>query len=171
MRLQKHDEHCKAIADRLESIVSGCLFTDDNGDEWAIEYEPAYGYDMYVCRVLVDNGDGHKLARVAITTTDGETYTRSDTGEIIDDIEDYMHPVDLYSYFEDSIYNTEYRVAGRDEDPSSVCVMIACGGPNIYLDTKTGDVELYWWSESGRYPMARDVVAAIDEFMNDLYWC
>ena len=170
-RKNEHDEHCRSIAERLDSIVNGELYHDEYGDEWIAEYEPAYGYEMYVTHTWVKDGDETRKVRVTLTTKDGETYTRSDDGETIENVEEYLSPVDLMDYFEGSIYDIEYRVPGRDEDPTSVQIMIACGGPNIYIDTKSGDVELYWWSESGRYPMRRETVDAIDEYMTELYNC
>ena len=171
-RKQEHDEHCKQIAERLDSIVNGELYHDSFGDEWTAEYEPAYGFEMFVTQEWTRNDAGEvEKKTITLTTKDGETYTKSDDGETIDDIDEYLHQVDLWDYFEGGIYNLEYRVPGRYDDPTSVQVMIACGGPNIYLDTKSGDVELYWWSESGRYPMRRETVDAIDEYMTELYNC
>lgn len=172
MRLEKHDEHCKSIASRLEQIVNGELYTDPEGNEWFTEYEPAYGFEMFVTYVYaIDDAGELKKTRVTLTTKDGETYTRGDNGETVDDIEEYLTPISLWEYFEDGIYNIEYRVPNRYDDPTSVCVMVACGGPNIYLDTASGDVELYWWNENGRYPMSGDVVNAINEYMTELYNC
>ena len=170
-RKNEHDEHCRAIAERLDAIVNGELYHDEHGDEWTVEYEPAYGYEMYVAHTWIKDGDDVRKVRVTLTTKDGETYTKSDDGETVDDIDEYLHQVDLWDYLEGSIYNLEYRVPGRYDDPTSVQVMIACGGPNIYIDTKSGDVELYWWGESGRYPMRRETVDAIDEYMCELYNC
>jgi hypothetical protein len=169
--MQVHNDHCKQIAEYLDAIVSGELYHDADGNEYAVEYEPAYGYDMYVTHVWDTSGDKLHKVRVALTTLDGVTYKRGDTGEVIDDIDYYLEPISLYDYFEDSIYNIEYRVGSRYEDPSSVQIMVACGGPNIYIDTKSGDVELYWWNETGSYPMRSATIAAIDDFACELYNC
>lgn len=69
-------------------------------------------------------------------TEDSETvYKCPDCGEIIDDPED-LETLSIYNYFDDNdIYNIEYRINGNGE-LSSVKIMIACGGPNIYIDTK-----------------------------------
>ncbi len=171
MRLEKHVEHCRSIAEYLDSIVNGEIFTDPCGGEWVAEYEPAYGFEMYTTHSWVQDGERYKKVAVTLTTTDGETYKRSDTNETIEDIEEYLTPFELWDYFNDSVYNLEYRVPSRDEDPTSVQIMVACGGPNIYIDTKSGEVELYWWSESGSYPMRRETACAIEEYFIDLYNC
>ena len=172
MRLEKHDEHCKSIAEELDAIARGDVYRDNEGNEYDAEYEPAYGYTMYVTHIYIEDESGKlRRTRVSLTTKDGETYTRGDTGETVENIEEYLEPYTLYDYFEDSIYNMEYRVPNRYDDPNSVSIMVACGGPNIYIDTASGDVELYWWNEQGRYPMHADTVDAINEFAAELYNC
>lgn len=78
-----------------------------------------------------------------------------------------LEQLGVYDFLED-VYDIEYRCDGR-RNYRSVQIMVACGGPNIYLDTASGDVELYWWSDRARYPMSRDAVAALDEWAEE-YW-
>jgi predicted RNA-binding Zn-ribbon protein involved in translation (DUF1610 family) len=80
---------------------------------------------------------------------------------------DDLEQLGVYDFLED-VYDIEYRCDGR-RNYRSVQIMVACGGPNIYLDTASGDVELYWWSDRARYPMSRDAVAALDEWAEE-YW-
>jgi predicted RNA-binding Zn-ribbon protein involved in translation (DUF1610 family) len=80
---------------------------------------------------------------------------------------DDLEQLGIYDFLED-VYDIEYRCDGRREY-RSVQIMVACGGPNIYLDTASGDVELYWWTDRARYPMSRDAVAALDEWAEE-YW-
>ena len=82
---------------------------------------------------------------------------------------DEAEPVSLYDYFADC-YDIEYRV-GIDKGIRSVCAMVACGGPNIYVDTGSGDVELYWGGDRARYPLTSESVAAIDDYFADIYNC
>lgn len=164
-RKTEHDEHCKSIAKRLDQIVNGELFTDQHGQEWTI-YDNGEEFEEYITTEYRYNAEGLTRCEVIATSEDGYTWTRDDDGEAVE-----LEQMSLYDEFTDNIYNIEYRIADKYSDPSSVQLMIACGGPNIYLDTKSGDVELYWWSESGRYPMSREVVDALDEFAVELYNC
>lgn len=103
-----------------------------------------------------------------IEPDDSDTFTCPHCGHSCD--VDELEPLSIYDYFTDSIYNIEYRCDSRKEY-KSVQIMVACGGPNIYLDTASGDVELYWWTERGRYPMSSSVIRALDEFAEELWNC
>ncbi len=76
----------------------------------------------------------------------------------------------IYDYFEDDIYDIEYRI-GSDRKLRSVKIMVAFGGPNIYIDTDTGTVELYWWGERGSAPIDERTVDAIDDYFEELFNC
>ena len=49
--------------------------------------------------------------------------------------------------------------------------MIACGGPNIYINTWDKQVELYWWTETGRAYIDSNTCSAIDEYMEEYFNC
>ena len=77
----------------------------------------------------------------------------------------------VYDFLND-VFNIEYRASGRGpDDLRSVQIMVACGGPNIYLDTESGDVELYWWSERARYPMSSEARAELDAWAEEMWSC
>ena len=85
--------------------------------------------------------------------------------------EDDAEQACMYHYFEsDDIYDIEYRISASG-DLRSVRYMIACGGPNIYIDTGTGSVNLFWWSDRAEYPLSREAIQQIDEMAEDLYNC
>lgn len=83
--------------------------------------------------------------------------------------EEDLEPQSLFDYFEDAL-DIEYRV-GSDKEYRSCRILIAYGGPNIYIDTKSGKVELYWWNEEGEAFIDDEVIEAIDELMEELYNC
>jgi hypothetical protein len=47
--------------------------------------------------------------------------------------------------------------------------MIVCGGPNVYINTNTASVELFWWNEKASYPLDYDVVDAINNYWEEYY--
>jgi ribosomal protein S27AE len=114
----------------------------------------------------------------------GNMYTCPECGstvEMPDDVGDRFHcyhchhvgDVDeydqllLYDFFSD-VYDIEYRI-GSDRELRSVQIMVACGGPNIYIDTASKAVELYWWTERASYPLLSSTVDAVNDWAEELY--
>lgn len=83
--------------------------------------------------------------------------------------ESELESISIYDYFDD-IFDIEYRI-GSNKEYRSVCVMIACGGPNIYIDTATKNVEFYCWSERASYPLSLEAVNEIDNYFEELFNC
>lgn len=76
---------------------------------------------------------------------------------------------DIYTYFfDEEIFDIEYSIGGNMEF-RGVRLMIACGGPNIYIDTNTKSVRLAWWSERAEYPLDYDAVEAINSYWEEYY--
>lgn len=73
----------------------------------------------------------------------------------------------VYDWAED-VLDIEYR-CGSSKEFRSVKIMVAFGGPNIYVDTATKSVELYWWNERASYPISYDAATALDEWAEE-YW-
>ena len=148
MTNDKNYEHCKAIADNLEMVASGDYFMYD-GELFPIDTED-------FSKV---NGCKYDDENELYIMPDGEELFACD-----------VYPVSLFDWLGDNVYDIEYTIGGNKEY-RSVRIMIACGGPNIYLNTCSKDVELYWWSESARYPMSGDVVEMIDSTYEELFDC
>lgn len=142
-------EHVKAIALELEDIVNG-YYKNVDGEPVKVESD-SNGYNY-----LIHNGDIY--CESGSTFDDGDNYD-------IDTLDDYT----IYDYFSD-VYDIEWTL-NSDFSYKAVRLMVACGGPNIYINTLSGDVELYWWTETARYPMSRDVISAIDEYYEEYYEC
>ncbi len=85
----------------------------------------------------------------------------------IDDLDD-LDEVNIYDYFEDHIYDIEYTI-NSDLNYRGARVMIACGGPNIYINTNNKRVELYWWGDTAYAALSDRAVDAIDSYFEDGY--
>lgn len=92
-----------------------------------------------------------------------------------DDYEDYRdidgYPTAPITWLED-VYDIEYRVkiAQGCKQVVGAKVMVACGGPNVWVDTD-GLVEGYWW---GNHATARFNASMGDELLEaltELFYC
>lgn len=97
----------------------------------------------------------------------GEKYKCSDCGNVLEEAD--LEPLSLWDYFND-VYDIEYRI-GSDKELRSVQIMVACGGPNIFIDTDSKQVELYWWSDRASYPIDYDVCDKINNYFEEIYKC
>lgn len=88
------------------------------------------------------------------------------------DIGDYddNDTISMYDYFEDNILDIEYTING-DLSYKAARIMIAFGGPNIYIDTNSCRVELHWWSDTAYATLSGDTINAIDAYFEDEYNC
>ena len=137
---------CKRIAEELE------LYTDGNGYKCPNCGE-VHSYDEY--------------AETEHQNADGETiYTCPNCSGDIEESE--LEATSIYDYFKSELFDIEYRINGSREY-RSVCVMIACGGPNIYIDTAAKAVILRWWGENAEYPLSYKAVEAIDQYWEEMF--
>jgi hypothetical protein len=61
-------------------------------------------------------------------------------------------------------------VKDSDGNYRGAIVLVAFGGPNIWIDTRWREVRGAWWSESCTVPYTRDELA-LDECLRDLCDC
>jgi DNA-directed RNA polymerase subunit RPC12/RpoP len=95
----------------------------------------------------------------------GDKYRCPHCGEV-SDLDD-LEQLSVWDYLADCL-DVEYR-CGSYREYRSVQIMVAWGGPNIYLDTASKAVELYWWNESARYLLSDEAAEALDQWAED-YW-
>lgn len=156
---------------------------------WGVNPEDESQYHVSIrgaAHTAEDENRAHckHIAREMDAYINGEVYRCPDCGEILhlpDDVGDrYRCPscgevndvddleqLGIWDFLSD-VYDVEYR-CGSDREFRSVRVMVACGGPNIYLDSASKDVELYWWNERARYPMSEEAAAALETWGEE-YW-
>lgn len=134
-------EHCRHIAEEMDAYASG---------------------DVRRCPECgeVINRDWDDV---------GDSFRCPECGEVSDP--DYWDQLSIWDFLAD-VYDVEFRVSGRhDDSPRSVRVMVACGGPNIYIDSASGSVELYWWNEHARYYISNEAQDALNEWADEYWGC
>lgn len=77
--------------------------------------------------------------------------------------------VTMWDWFScDDVYDIEYMI-GSDGEYRGVRLMVACGGPNIYINTRRGEIEGYWWTDSATAWLPSEVCNAIDDVWSEYY--
>ena len=80
-----------------------------------------------------------------------------------------LEVVTIGDYFDD-FYDIDY-VIGSDKHYKACRVLVAFGGPNIYIDTWEKQVQLFWWSDTATVDIPEDLCMVIDDFFEGLYNC
>ena len=135
-------QHCKSVAEAIEKVTDGSM------------------YRCPECGEVIEWSDADALA-------DTREYHCPRCGCVFP--EDELEPYGIYDHFND-VYDIEYRI-GSDREYRSVRLMVACGGPNIYIDTASKAVELYWWTDRASFPLSTTAANAIDDEFEQLYAC
>ena len=82
---------------------------------------------------------------------------------------DDLEALSIFDFLKDAL-DIEYRV-GSDKEYRSVKIMVAFGGPNIYIDTASRLVTLHWWTDYAEYSISSDACDALDEYMEEYFNC
>ena len=104
--------------------------------------------------------------QIAENLTIGMTYKDAEI-----DHGDWTDADDLitgFEYLEDAL-DIQYIVNGNGEYIAAR-ILVAFGGPNIWINTQTKTVEGYWWSDSAFAPYYDDAMN-VDEACRELWEC
>lgn len=116
--------------------------------------------------------------------TDGRLYKCPECGEYVEDNSlfcecgcqvdlignDENEPwemVSFYDYFENAL-DIDY-IVNSSKEYKACRIMIAFGGPNIYVNTWERQVQLYWWNESASFYLSMETCDAIDEWAESYF--
>lgn len=132
---------CKQIAEELERYVNGVYYR-------CSECGDVFTWDD-------------------VEVKDDECYYCPHCGDMI--LEGDLEQCSVYDWPAD-VLDVEYR-CGSKSDYRSVRIMVAFGGPNIFVDTASKQVELYWWTETASYPISSSAAEALDEWAEEHWNC
>ena len=93
-------------------------------------------------------------------------YIMPDGKEIL---EDDVEPASLFDYFNDFL-DIGY-VVDREKQFKGARIMVTCGGPNIFIDSYRGIVELFWWTEHATAEIPANICDEINEVLREFYYC
>ena len=94
-----------------------------------------------------------------------DSIERKDEGQV---------SMDGIEYLSDAL-DIEFIVRNPSGDPKNsevlgARVLVAFGGPNIWINTRTNEVEGYWWGDKCVLPYSRDEIG-LDEAIQTLWAC
>lgn len=78
-----------------------------------------------------------------------------------------VQPMSAFDYLSDAL-DIEYRV-GSDKEYRSAEVLVACGGPNVWIDTKRNMVVGAWWGDRFEAPFSDEI--GLDDACEELFGC
>ena len=140
-KINENEKTCRDIADELQAYVDG---------------------EMWLCPECDEAFNGNE-------SEEGTSYKTICPNCDAELNTDELDQASVYDYLSD-VYDIEYRIDGNMEY-RNVSLMVAGGGPNIYIDTGSGKVELYWWSDRASWGISKEVCDQIDYNMEEMYNC
>lgn len=139
---RENREHCKRIAEELEAYAEETV------------------YRCPECGEVIPWSN-------AQYSNETNLYTCQHCGDTFD--ADDLEALSVLDFIQDA-YDIEYRI-GSDREYRSAKIMVACGGPNIYIDTARRLVTLHWWTDYAEYPISSTACDALDEYMEEYWRC
>ena len=88
------------------------------------------------------------------------------TNNVIEPIEDDVEP-SAFDWLQGAL-DIEYIVDGKGEYRGAR-VLVAFGGPNIWVDTKRGIVDGHWWSDAASARFVDNI--GLDEALREFWDC
>ena len=143
--MSKNEKMVQAIVEDMKKYASGEYFLH-NGELFPIDERDFYKLD------------GCKYREGIYIMPDGEQIAFED-----------LEVATIGDYFDD-FYDVDY-VVGSDKKYKACRVLVAYGGPNIYIDTWEQKVQLEWWGEHAEAHIPDNLCEQIDEFFEMLYNC
>lgn len=111
---------------------------------------------------MTDNRKERLREQCAMIAKQIETGEYGFAGEI-----DSEYP-DAFDYLSDAL-DIEY-VRDSEGNYRGAIVLVAFGGPNIWIDTRWKEVRGTWWSDSSTVPYGRDELG-LDDALEELMSC
>lgn len=94
-------------------------------------------------------------------------YEANPTDEEREAAEENGDAYDLYSYFTD-VLDIEYTISSSG-DYLGARIAVALGGPNIYIDTREGEVKGYWGTDREEAWISSEICDEINSIMEEYY--
>lgn len=81
-----------------------------------------------------------------------------------------MEQMTINDELQDGWFNDEIILS--TDDPAIVkdgSIMVGCGGPNVWVNSRSKKVEVYWWADYAEAPIDTDTADAVREVLQDVW--
>ena len=151
--MSKSEKMVQAIVEDMKKYASGGYFMYD-GDLYPIDTDEFCKKEGCTIRQEKVYDEIH----IFYVMPDGEAIFEGD-----------IEIADIGDYFDD-FYDIDY-VIGSDKHYKACRVLVAYGGPDIYVDTWLQQVLLSWWGKHAEAYIPDDLCEQIDDFFKAIYEC
>ena len=151
--MSKSEKMVQAIVEDMKKYASGGYFMYD-GDLYPIDTDEFCKKEGCTIRQEKVYDEIH----IFYVMPDGEAIFEGD-----------VEIADIGDYFDD-FYDIDY-VIGSDKHYKACRVLVAYGGPDIYVDTWLQQVLLSWWGKHAEAYIPDDLCEQIDDFFKAIYEC
>ena len=151
--MSKNGKMVQAIVEDMKKYASGEYFLH-NGELFPIDENKFSKVDG--CTVRHENV--YDEIHIFYVMPDGEAIFEGD-----------IEIATIGDYFSD-FYDVDYIVDSK-KHYKACRVLVAFGGPNIYIDTWKKEVQLFWWSDTAIADIPGELCMVIDEFFEAIYNC
>lgn len=101
-----------------------------------------------------------------------EDYTNEEREQYDKACETLEGEIGVGAYFQD-VYDIQYRIhsSWKDKGIDGVRLCVACGGPNIYVDTYQGKVIGDWWMSHAEAELSDHACDLIEDYFTEILAC
>jgi hypothetical protein len=85
------------------------------------------------------------------TDDDRATFDEASAGDYLSDVLDIQHLI------------------GSDRQYRAARILIACGGPTAWIDTRTGQLEVTWWSAPEVRTLPAAFIDGLDDYLSEVW--
>ena len=109
----------------------------------------------------------HRYPTVRTEETSKEQLRRM-CKEIAKEISDENNTMKQLEAFIEGVYDIEWMTF-KDHSYKAARLLVAGGGPNIWVNLQTGTVDGYWWGDTCKCPFVDNL--GLDEYLEELHSC
>lgn len=151
-----------SFPDKIEAMTPACVGVGSVGD-WKILYRGT-------AKSCLDwlGAKAYELRRPKHLPPEPDSDLRAQVRSIANDLSHWDHRTGEASDFTDRILDIQYTVDAQGNFLGAR-LLICFGGPNIWINTQTLEVEGYWGTD--RFSACFDDELCLNDFCEDMYMC